>query len=615
MTQAQGGIATSPADPTEKAVNALEVLRDYDVGLNQRQAAALAAAAARGAQFTDSEPADTQAGDTFNRPNNPNSIGRTPAGQAWTNAVGVFGLTGGRAFSKTRTGDSIAFFDSGVANGDFSVDVVASGQMGMAFRVQDATNYLLLYVNAAAGAYSAWVVTAGSFGNIATDNFPGGTAAMTGATVTLRARCNGTNVRLFINDTQIFNSTVASFATATGVGILTQSPTPNAQFWSSLLVRPLVDGQPAPVAKRWLPWNSDAYTPKLLAADTIAPRTFVGWANPSKEGVTLAPGDAWTRSSARPVVPVPFILDTDLETDSDDAMDVKCAALYHAEGLGRCLGVACTTSLPKSPGAARAILDFYGQTSIPVASYAPLGTFVSGGPSAAIDILYDTYPHAGVGLANTVQDTNTAIGQWLTASGGGVTYIMTGFAKGLRAFLQASAANLALFTAKVSKIVAVAGLYPADGGTAEYNLAVNAVDWNWLQANSPVPITWIGIEIGDAIGRIGFTYLNARQPVGDIMRFAIANHSEAVGQGRFPWGPVGMHYAIEGPGRFNFASVAGSNAINATTGRNTFTAGPGNDTYVTVPGAAEALKRHLESMIAADVVQGRLMWNGVGFTA
>lgn len=370
----------------------------------------------------------------------------------------------------------------------------------------------------------------------------------------------------------------------------------------------------AQTSSRVLLWDGTAYMPAVLRSDTSAPRTFKGWADPNKYSLTMVTGDTWQRtgSTAAPNI----ILDTDASSDVDDVFDAKVAMAYHQEGMANLLGVACTTSNAYSPGAIRGMGDYYGLSAVPVASYAPLGTFNPAATGTVYQDLYSSLSHTGIGLASTVTDTTTAYRTWLANSTSNVRIIMTGFAKALRAALQSSADGISafngndLFTAKVERIYAVAGKYPTDGGTPEFNLAQNASDWNWLAANCPVPITWVGIEIGDNIGAIGGTHLSTRRPSGDPCRLALTSWGSTT---RTPWGVVGVHYAVEGQYRYNFQRVAGTNAINSSTGANTFTAGAGTHEYLTVT-ATSRLADHHNSILAADAISTTQTWNGSAWT-
>jgi hypothetical protein len=118
------------------------------------------------------------------------------------------------------------------------------------------------------------------------------------------------------------------------------------------------------------------------------------------------------------------------------------------------------------------------------------------------------------------------------------------------------------------------------------------------------------VEIGDSIGTVDYDYLNARQPSGDIIRTAIANYPASAGVGRKPWSVVAINMLAEPKNRYQFATIAGNNAIDASTGANVFTAGSGTQQYVTIPDPYLNFKQEMESLIAADVVQGTKVWNG-----
>lgn len=370
-----------------------------------------------------------------------------------------------------------------------------------------------------------------------------------------------------------------------------------------------------PTPPRTLHWDGSYYMPSVLRADTSAPRIFKGWADPNKYSVSMVTGDTWVRTGGD--APPDIILDTDASSDIDDCFDAKVCMVYHQEGIANLLGIACTTSNAYAPGAIRGMGDYYGLSpAVSVASYAPIGTFDPSPFGTVYEDLYNTLSHTGIGLASTVTSTTTAYRTWLAGSAGGVRIIMTGFAKGIRAALQSSADGISalngndLFAAKVARIYAVAGLMPTDGGDPEFNLEQNPTDWDWLATNCPVPITWVGIEIGNSITPIGGTHLSSRRPVGDPCRLALTSWGT---NDRIPWGVVGCHYAVEGQHRYNFVRIAGTNAVNSSTGANTFTAGAGTHEYLTVT-ATSRLADHHNSILAADTTAASYTWNGSAWT-
>jgi hypothetical protein len=369
-------------------------------------------------------------------------------------------------------------------------------------------------------------------------------------------------------------------------------------------------------ASRVLRWNSVGYVPAHVANDSSVPRRFTGWADPTNEGITPQTGDTWERGGNEPI---PFILDTDLSTDVDDALDVKACVTYHIDGAIDLLGVACTTSRDKSPGAARAIGNAYGY-AVPVASYAPIGTFNPGTNANYIDDLYDDFDHAGVGLAASEDSTTVGYRTWLaSAADGSVSILMTGFAKALRHALESAADGISaldgndLFALKCDRIYAVAGIWPTNApASAEFNLAQNAADWNWLIANCPVPITFVGIEIGNAIGTVGGTYLTDRLPAGDITVTALDawNTQHSIGATRTAWGLAGAYAAVEGREHGAFTTVTGTATINSSTGANSFSAGAGDHEYLVRVSPAAWLRSQHQSLVAATGQAGTVTWNG-----
>lgn len=374
----------------------------------------------------------------------------------------------------------------------------------------------------------------------------------------------------------------------------------------------------ASTTSRTLQWDGVAYVPQPVAVDTSAVRVFRGWADPSKEGHTLIAGDQWKRlSDTAPTRNV--ILDTDASTDLDDLFDIKTALVLAAENMHNLIGVAVTTSNDYAPGVVAAMADHYGVTRPPIASYAPIGTFNPGATATLFQTLYGAYSHTGIGLASTVTDSTTGYRTWLAgAPDGSVEVLMTGFAKGVVNALQSPADGIStltgsqLFAAKVTRIVACAGNYPS--GT-EFNIQQNATDWDWLNTNSPVPIVWVDVAQGTTTPPLTRAYLVARRPSPDICLAGLdAWTAQYAGETSRPlWGVIAAQYALEGPDRYAFATVNGTNSINTGTGANTFTAGAGSQSYVKST-LYNGMSAGCSSLVAADLVTGNKTWNGSAWT-
>lgn len=540
---------------------------------------------------------NTTVSDRFARGDSASSLGIATSLQAWTAHTGTWGISGGRAYCPTPSGDSVATFDCGLSNVDVSVDIWAgTSDSGLVARAADANNYILLMLNSAASQVQLWKRVSGSYTTL-------GSLTIVNTLhrrYNLRLRCNGTSISGYVDGQLVATVTDSAGSSNTRIGLRQNSA--GASRWQNIVAY----AYSGSMVRRVAQWSGDGYTPGLLNTDTLSARAFIGYGNPAKEGATLSAGDQWMRQSALPGRKrIQIILDTDASSDVDDVFDFKAALTYHAEGICQLLGTAVTTSRAKSPGALDAVAKYYGFSGLPFASYAPLGTFDPGAPAVAYDTLYDTYSH-DVGLAATCLDSTAGIWNWLTNSAGPVTYIMTGLARGLVHFLTSSTDAAALFASKVTKVVAVAGKYPSDGGSPEWNLHNDIASWVWLAANCPVPIHWVGIEIGDAVGAVG-TYMSVVRPESDPVRVALATW----GASRTPWGVVGIAYAIEDM-RYFSSIVQGNNAINSATGANTFTAGAGTHFYLTSTLTAQ-LARHHERLIAADCQVGTVAWSGMNW--
>lgn len=302
---------------------------------------------------------------------------------------------------------------------------------------------------------------------------------------------------------------------------------------------------------------------------------------------------------------LPLIVDTDLSSDVDDAADLKAAALLHNLGLVELLGVNVTTSFNYGPGAADAILAYMGlsdRTAIPIgalknATLDPLSDCNGTGP---YQYVYNNFPRS-VGLASTVQDAVTNYRTLLAArSEADVTIVALGFSRALHQLLLSPADGISgltgaqLVAAKVQRLVYVAGWFPTSGNTVDFNLSQDPASGAYLAANWPTPLEWFGEENGQGVlcGTSIQTALTSADPVREIYRIA-----GVPAQGRPAWGTAVFHYLLN---RHMYRLIQGTNAVNSSTGVNTFTTGgTGTQFYVSRLIDNETMLRLLEAAIYA----------------
>lgn len=166
--------------------------------------------------------------------------------------------------------------------------------------------------------------------------------------------------------------------------------------------------------------------------------------------------------------------------------------------------------------------------------------------------------------------------QLLTAApNGSITLILAGSPASLYNFMTdgGSPSAVSLITDKVVRTIWVGGIY-ATG--CEYNFgcasagapSVNRTNGNYVLANWPasVPLDFVGIELGDPVIVLGSDNLYSRPNGSPFYTLTYSSRPD--------WGSLG-HYAAIGTSYLTVASALnGSNAIDSTTGVNTWTSTP-----------------------------------------
>lgn len=166
-----------------------------------------------------------------------------------------------------------------------------------------------------------------------------------------------------------------------------------------------------------------------------------------------------------------------------------------------------------------------------------------------------------------------------------IDIIGVGYPQGLANLLKSTAddisslTGLQLVTQKVRKLWMMAGKYP---NGSENNFTRNARSisgGNYLCANWPTPITFLGWEVGNPV-ITGGTLASVSPASDDLLTKALADYG-ATG-GRSSWDPMTTLLAVYGDANMaGFATVKGTNVVDASTGANTFTINPnGNHEYV-----------------------------------
>ena len=135
--------------------------------------------------------------------------------------------------------------------------------------------------------------------------------------------------------------------------------------------------------------------------------------------------------------------------------------------------------------------------------------------------------------------------------------------------------GLELVREKVDRIWLMAGKWDEPKGR-EYNLTAypEAIEaGHYICENSPVPLTFLGFEVGFGV------ITGGSMPEGDMLAEGFAAHGSA--GGRHSWDPMLVTAAVcQDPGTAGYEAVTGRAFIDAKTGENSFVPSDGPHSYL-----------------------------------
>lgn len=215
--------------------------------------------------------------------------------------------------------------------------------------------------------------------------------------------------------------------------------------------------------------------------------------------------------TAPPERPVPFIFDTDIGNDVDDALALGVIHALQSRGECELLAVTITKDHPQCAAYIDAVNTFYGRPDIPI------GVCAKPGPTpeqSKFTVLADTkddgelrYPHdlmSGDDAPAAVEVLRKALaGQ----ADGSVAIAQVGFSTNLAALLESppdafsDLDGRSLVAKKVKVLSVMAGAFTAIEGKEhlEYNVIKDIPAAQKLANDWPTPIVYSGYEIGVAL--------------------------------------------------------------------------------------------------------------------
>jgi purine nucleosidase len=322
-----------------------------------------------------------------------------------------------------------------------------------------------------------------------------------------------------------------------------------------------------------LPSTATDYVVTDVRPATASPVAYVRTEAP----LTALPGDTWVfepRDTPRPV-----IWSTDWWTDVDDAVALRLLAWAERQGLVDVRGFLINTKLAKGPGSLDALAIFEGMPGKPIGAHP---TYVPAGVPSYQATLFNANPHTAGMWAATPSAITLARQLLAAADNASVDWIEVGYLTTMYDLLLSPADTISALTgaqlvaAKVRKTWIMGGYYPL-GSENNFNKDATArTAANYVVANWPGPIDFLGFEVSADIlvgGNLVGTGAN------DPLAQAMVDHGSSAG--RSSWDPMLTLVACLGdPALLSLSTVSGTNSVNAATGKNIFTAGAGNHRYM-----------------------------------
>lgn len=293
-------------------------------------------------------------------------------------------------------------------------------------------------------------------------------------------------------------------------------------------------------------------------------------------------------SSAQAANPQRIIIDQDIINNVDDIGALASAFALERRGEAKVLAVTTNARWQGSTAnvyeaswkCQAAIAQFYGHGDVPIGVMDSATGVAEGTPHVQACAAKATAPVATPGKA-----TDVIVKALKNQPDNSVVLVSTGYLGNYSKLLN-TVENKALVAQKVSKLVIMGGRYPT--GT-ENNIQFDVASADKVATNWPTKIVWVGSEVGNAID-ISVTNHPASSPVAAAYQ-AFSGQKKA-------WDLTAVYRAVRPTGASMSDSAVGTNAVNTTTGVNTFTTnaattppGTGNQLYTLLNDAGDAAKK------------------------
>lgn len=269
------------------------------------------------------------------------------------------------------------------------------------------------------------------------------------------------------------------------------------------------------------------------------------------------------------VIPPGVFIDTDMAGDADDTVALALLCRWHLQRYIKIIGVAVCAANDESAPVARAILDYYGLTSIPV------GANQSGSPSMG-SFMGPVRDRFRPGDTKTnYPDATDVYRSVISAQSTQVTLLTIGFSNEVRKFYDSAADEISdstgaeLVNDKILRWVAM-GTQVTSGN--EYNIDNSAEDWAYLLPLWPTDVTFLDKIFGESVPhRLSLDSDPLTNPVKHAFDLYTANTNAS-------YDLLAALYVIS-PELFD-VSENSTVTVNGTTGDNTWTSADDDKYYL-----------------------------------
>lgn len=197
-----------------------------------------------------------------------------------------------------------------------------------------------------------------------------------------------------------------------------------------------------------------------------------------------------------------YIIDTDTAGDVDDAVNFAIVARAVRRGEAKVRGVVVSCTIDTSAPCVRGMLDAYGMTNVPVYAYQGATGTYNNTYTSTVRNRFGPYNALRTAFTDDLTGYRTMLA---AALDGSVTILSNGGMTSLSRLLDSPADGISsltgmqLVTAKVKRLVAMAGSYPTSSGSPEYNMSRDPAGSQNVANNWPTPIVFFGNEVGVSV--------------------------------------------------------------------------------------------------------------------